>query len=285
MNFDSSTAMERVLARRNIHLTDSAGFHLCLAGERTILLNSRPYTLRRGSLYVQSPIVVGEVVSDTPDYEEVSCRERLEVLFPIFRRVSSVLAQLDIPHHPCIHLVEEEMEDFLQHCARHRQLREQVLTTESPMQRALLEGMAALHVQTLMLDTLRRFALRLEVASRTPLEQGQHTVASRFLVLLNLHFKRERSVQFYAAELGFSTGHFTALIKAQTGQPPSAWIATVTMTQARALLLNTRRSIKEIAAELGFPEQFTFRKYFKLHAGVSPKEFRRSQAAPSQKEE
>ena len=85
-------------------------------------------------------------------------------------------------------------------------------------------------------------------------------------------------MQFYAAELGFSTGHFTALIKEQTGQPPSTWIAMVTMTQARALLTNTRRSIKEIAAELGFPEQFTFRKYFKLHAGVSPKEFRLSQA-------
>ncbi|MBO6073593.1 MAG: helix-turn-helix domain-containing protein, partial [Paludibacteraceae bacterium] len=31
---------------------------------------------------------------------------------------------------------------------------------------------------------------------------------------------------------------------------------------------------KEVAAELGFPEQFTFRKYFKTHTGISPSEFR-----------
>ena len=32
--------------------------------------------------------------------------------------------------------------------------------------------------------------------------------------------------------------------------------------------------VKEIAEELGFPEQFTFRKYFKTHTGMSPTDFR-----------
>jgi AraC-like DNA-binding protein len=30
-----------------------------------------------------------------------------------------------------------------------------------------------------------------------------------------------------------------------------------------------------VADELGFPEQFTFRKYFKTHTGMSPTEFRK----------
>ena len=278
MTFDSPTAIERLLSRHNIQPTDCAGYCLCLAGERTMLINSRSYTLRRGSLYVVSPIVVGEVVEATSDYEEVRFVERLEVLFPVFNRLGNIIVQLDIPRRPCIELVEAEVEEYLQQEARRRQLQEQLLTTESPLQRTLLERQSSLHIQMVMLDTLRRFAQRFEMASQTNLEHGQHSVASQFLVLLNLNFKRERSVQFYAAEMGFSTGHFTALIKEQTGQPPSTWIAMVTMTQARALLTNTRRSIKEIAAELGFPEQFTFRKYFKLHAGVSPKEFRLSQA-------
>lgn len=34
--------------------------------------------------------------------------------------------------------------------------------------------------------------------------------------------------------------------------------------------------IKEVAERLGFPEQFTFRKYFKTHTGVSPSEYRRA---------
>ena len=43
------------------------------------------------------------------------------------------------------------------------------------------------------------------------------------------------------------------------------------------MLENTKMSIKEIAMELHFPEQFSFRKYFKQHAGIPPKQYRKSQ--------
>ena len=33
-------------------------------------------------------------------------------------------------------------------------------------------------------------------------------------------------------------------------------------------------NIKQIAEQLNFPEQFTFRKYFKQHTGLSPKAYR-----------
>jgi AraC-like DNA-binding protein len=33
--------------------------------------------------------------------------------------------------------------------------------------------------------------------------------------------------------------------------------------------------VKDVAAQLGFPEQFTFRKYFKTHTGMSPTEYQR----------
>ena len=39
---------------------------------------------------------------------------------------------------------------------------------------------------------------------------------------------------------------------------------------------NTHRSYS-VAYELGFPEQFTFRKYFKFHTGQSPTEYQQAQ--------
>lgn len=39
------------------------------------------------------------------------------------------------------------------------------------------------------------------------------------------------------------------------------WITTYTIGQAKHLLSQTDLSIKEIAEQLGFPEQFAFRKY------------------------
>ena len=48
----------------------------------------------------------------------------------------------------------------------------------------------------------------------------------------------------------------------------------MTIIDAKLLLAQSDKSIKEVAAELHFPEQFTFRKFFKTHVGLSPKDYR-----------
>lgn len=51
------------------------------------------------------------------------------------------------------------------------------------------------------------------------------------------------------------------------------WINMVTINQAKNLLRQPDILVKQVAEELGFPEQFTFRKYFKTHTGISPSEY------------
>ena len=99
-------------------------------------------------------------------------------------------------------------------------------------------------------------------------------VAYSFIIMLHEKYRSERSVSWYAAQAHMSTGHFSAIIRETTGQSPSEWISSVTTTYAKLLLEQTDKSIKEIANELNFPEQFTFRKYFKRYAGVSPTDYR-----------
>jgi AraC family transcriptional activator of pobA len=91
---------------------------------------------------------------------------------------------------------------------------------------------------------------------------------------MNKNYKSERTVNYYANRANLSKGHFSRIIKNRTGKTPSQWIATVTIVNAKLMLEQSGNSIKEIAAELNFPEQFTFRKYFKQHVGVPPKEYR-----------
>ena len=52
------------------------------------------------------------------------------------------------------------------------------------------------------------------------------------------------------------------------------WINMVTINQAKNLLCQSNMLVKQVADELGFPEQFTFRKFFKQHTGLSPRAFR-----------
>ncbi|MBQ6306127.1 MAG: helix-turn-helix transcriptional regulator, partial [Bacteroidales bacterium] len=58
------------------------------------------------------------------------------------------------------------------------------------------------------------------------------------------------------------------------GHTPMEWIIIITIAHAKRLLSQPDIQVKEVADQLGFPEQFTFRKYFKQHTGMSPRAFR-----------
>lgn len=96
-----------------------------------------------------------------------------------------------------------------------------------------------------------------------------------FMQSLGLHYADRYPVSRYAEASHLTVRHFSTLIHQYSGQTPMQWIVSYTISQAKHLLSQTALSVKEIAEKLGFPEQFTFRKYFKTHAGESPTAFRR----------
>ena len=126
--------------------------------------------------------------------------------------------------------------------------------------------------QETMLEIIRVYFRNKTVESH-PMDKKE-SIVYNFIYSLHFNFKQQRSVTFYADEARLSTGYFTAVVREKTGRTPSEWIIDITITQAKLLLEKTKKSIKEIAAELNFPEQFTFRKYFKQHTGIAPKEYR-----------
>lgn len=96
-----------------------------------------------------------------------------------------------------------------------------------------------------------------------------------FMQSLGQRYAERYPVGRYADEANLSVRHFSKIIRDYTGQTPMQWIISYTISQAKRLLTQTGLSVKEIAEKLGFPEQFTFRKYFKTHTGMSPTDFRR----------
>ena len=90
------------------------------------------------------------------------------------------------------------------------------------------------------------------------------------------NFVEHRDVAWYASQANMSTGYFSRCIRQTVGKSPSHIIALYTVQMAKALLDKSTKSIKEISQELGFPEQFTFRKYFKQHTGMSPTDYRKA---------
>lgn len=108
----------------------------------------------------------------------------------------------------------------------------------------------------------------------THVYQDELTLGLKFQKLLEAFFLIERSVQFYAHELALGLDSFSKKIKRELGKSPSRFIQDRVVLEAKKLLHLTYLSIKEIAAKLGFEDEFYFSRYFKKNVGISPSSFR-----------
>ncbi|RYG11235.1 MAG: AraC family transcriptional regulator, partial [Chitinophagaceae bacterium] len=82
------------------------------------------------------------------------------------------------------------------------------------------------------------------------------------------------SVAYCAEALNLSANYFGDLIKRETGQSPQEYIQTKVIDIAKELIFDQRKSVSEIAYELGFKYPQHFTRLFKQKVGVSPKEYR-----------
>ena len=113
-------------------------------------------------------------------------------------------------------------------------------------------------------------------ASRTDLQLHQ-----QFQELLERDFTVSHEAGHYAAELGVTTGTLSRLLTRLTGRTTKQLILDRVILEAARVLRFSDLSIKDIAARLGFSDQFAFSKAFKRQRGVAPLDFRPHAASGS----
>lgn len=79
---------------------------------------------------------------------------------------------------------------------------------------------------------------------------------------------------YFADELHFSPNYFGDLIKKETGKSALEYIQIKLIDTAKERIFDNRKSISEIAFELGFKYPQHFTRLFKQKVGVSPHEYR-----------
>ncbi len=247
------------------------GLELCTAGSAEVLTVKGQCTITSGTLRILSPVFPMMELNRTDDYASVVLQESIENIYSLMafdvtspQQIYSIM--------PFIHLSENQQAYFLQ-CIDGIHAKERQLDySNHPIQRKILGSMISLLKQETLLEHALLFTEQLLNADATPSNKRQ--VLITFLLDLNREYKLHRTVQYYAAKQNLSPRHFADIIKQESNYTPMEWINIVTVNQAKKLLRQPNILVKQVADELGFPEQFTFRKYFKTHTGVSPTEFR-----------
>jgi len=91
---------------------------------------------------------------------------------------------------------------------------------------------------------------------------------------LSLYYYRRWRIGDLAREAGLSVTQFFRCFRKATGSTPISFLRRERMSQAKRRLLESADSIKEIAEQVGYSDQFYFSRDFKRYTGTSPCHFR-----------
>lgn len=105
-------------------------------------------------------------------------------------------------------------------------------------------------------------------------KSADYTLLNRFRTLVSNHFAESHDVAAYAGMLNLSAGHFSELIKKQSGKTPIEHIHDRLLLEAKRMLFHTEASMKEIAFQLGFEEASYFNRFFKRLTESTPLSYR-----------
>lgn len=105
------------------------------------------------------------------------------------------------------------------------------------------------------------------------LNEQHFNLMRQFNFLVELHYKQEHQVQYYANALNRSPKTIANIFSAYSSKTPLQTIHERIVTEAKRLLLYTDKSVKETAVLLGFSDLTHFSKFFKNITGSTPSEF------------
>jgi AraC family transcriptional activator of pobA len=129
----------------------------------------------------------------------------------------------------------------------------------------------------LLLNYCTRFYDR-QFITREVVNKG---AVERFEELLNAYFDSDKpqqqglpSVAYCAEQLNLSANYFGDLIKKETGKSALEYIQVKVMDMAKERIFDPKKSLSEIAYELGFKYPQHFTRLFKQRTGHTPQEYR-----------
>jgi AraC family transcriptional regulator, transcriptional activator of pobA len=119
---------------------------------------------------------------------------------------------------------------------------------------------------------LRAERLATEYAAKEPARMPSELAT--FREQLEAGFERHRSVKLYARQVGVTPRKLTALTQGAFGRSAKAFVDERVVLELKRSLAHTDASVKSLAARFTFGEPTNLVKFFKLHTGETPLQFR-----------
>jgi AraC-like DNA-binding protein len=114
-----------------------------------------------------------------------------------------------------------------------------------------------------------------------PATDAQNTNAIEAAITrIQSEFAHHLDMQLLAGELGVSYSSFRHTFTAHTGLSPHQYLLEFRLVRARSLLAESELSVKEIATQTGFEDEFYFSRLFRQKLNFTPSQWRRRSRRP-----
>ena len=239
---------------------------LNLSGQLRVEYDLRPSTFLPGQVTVVLPNHPLMGIETSADYRAI----RLNISYEFFTELKSKHLSLSFIRYrsiPCCTLTKEQA-SALENAIR---LLDQFDSLQIPDKDSLT--LKAIEVITSLIDGF----FTQNNPSEKVRQNNNERIFDRFYTHLTENYASQREIKFYARKCGLTPKYFAGIIKEETGTSASQWISNFVTLKAKSLLsYRNDLSIKQVAVELGFPDQTSFSRYFHRCMGVSPSDYRKS---------
>ncbi|MBQ6379450.1 MAG: AraC family transcriptional regulator [Prevotella sp.] len=240
---------------------------LCTKGEVMYQLDTQRQIIKAGDILIVSDRHVVDSYQRSSDMEGLCMMVSVNFYREIIQNVSDVSSLfLFSRQHPVMRLEQKEIETFK---AYFQTIKQKISDEGNHFRKDLIKTLLLA-----MFYDLSNIIYRVKQDDKP--QTRAEIIFTKFIKLVEKHFRQERRVGWYAQQLCITAKYLSETVKSASQRTPNEWIDNYIILELRVQLKNSTKTIKEIAEELNFPNQSFLGKFFKEHVGMSPSEYRKS---------
>lgn len=238
---------------------------ICFKGRMQLDINDCPYQVMPNDILISPPNAYIKNAWLSPDFEcNILCLSlRVVADFIPENRLWNKINMLSA--YPIIHVDNENLHIF-ELCMK--MLKEKLRASSSKYKKEIVYSI----VKTYLLELLEN--INMDEPSQKEFSRKE-ILFKNFMKLITSQTIKPRSLTWYSDKLYVTPKYLSTICKEVSGKTAFVWINEYVVNDIKHLLLNTDKSIKEIADYYKFPNCSFFGKYMKKHTGYSPGEYRR----------
>ena len=255
--------MNRALMPTSPHRLTFILVALCTSGECRFTIDTQQFTIKKNDL-----VIISDSFSATDDADGLVMMLSVNFFYEIVRNVSDVSTLFCFSRsHPVVSLEDREVELFSSYFYF---LKEKIGDPANKFRRNIVGTLILV-----MFYDLSNVILRVQEETHNKKQTRAESIFTKFIRLVELHFRHERKVGWYALQLGITPKYLSETVKSVSSRTPNEWIDSYVTLELRVMLKTSTKSIKEISDEMHFPNQSFLGKFFREHVGVTPTAYRK----------